>query len=304
MDTESTLLKYQKSGDINGYQTKIISGEVVFTAKNGLGVNLGGTKYQKQITKTGYTKKFSNVSSHHKMSGINIINPKVKSEVLYQKMMGTSGAIADGNYKIVSTKEINEKGLSGSVSYKQMKVISSRNNNNINNISQADLGSNGQAQSYRKQIIISQSTENNNIQNEINGNPNSNVILNNVRTKDSRKSGNSNNLKQKDSFNSGSNNVKIKDSPNSANINYDINNQLSTGKVVFNSRLRTDNSHNSSAQGQSPVTTKREYEMRVKTSRDGNRVITDKKITEVRFKKNSKTKNVEPLRDYDSQNSF
>ena len=46
--------------------------------------------------------------------------------------------------------------------------------------------------------------------------------------------------------------------------------------------------------------------MRVKTSRDGNsRVITEsKKITEVKFKKNNKTKNVEPLRDYDSQNSF
>ena len=309
LNTESTLLGYKKGGDINGYQTKIISGEVVFTAKNGLGVNLGGTQYQKQVnTKVGYTKKFSNVSSHNKMSGIDIINPKVKNEVFYQKMMGTSGAIADGNYKIVGSKEINEKGLSGSISYKQMKVISNinnTNNTNINNSSQADLGSNGQVQSYRKQIIITSNTENN-IQNELNGNPNSNVILNNVRTKDSRKSGNSSNLKQKDSLNSGKNNAKIKDSPNSANINYDINNQLNTGRVVFNSRLRTDNSQNSSVQGQNPVTTKREYEMRVKTSRDGNsRVITEsKKITEVKFKKNNKTKNVEPLRDYDSQNSF
>ena len=30
----------------NGYETKVLSGEVVFTAKNGLGVNLGGIQYQ------------------------------------------------------------------------------------------------------------------------------------------------------------------------------------------------------------------------------------------------------------------
>ena len=309
-DTEETLLGYKKTGDINGYQTKIISGEVVFTAKNGLGVNLGGTQYQKQIsTKIGYTKKFSN----NQMSGIEIVNPKVKNEIFYQKLTGASGAIADGNYRIVGSKILNEKGLSGSVSYKQMRVFGNNNNSNSNiiNNSQADLGSNGQVQTYRKQIIISSNTENN-LQNELNGKPNSNIILNNTRTKDSKKSANSS-LRQKDSVNS---NPIIKDSPNSVKYNFKIkdspsnlnninDNQISTGKVVFN-RLRTDNSQHSSLVGQNQVSTRREYEVKIKTSRDGNdKVITEnKKITEIKFKKNKKTKNVEPLRDYDAQNSF
>ena len=46
--------------------------------------------------------------------------------------------------------------------------------------------------------------------------------------------------------------------------------------------------------------------MKIKTSRDVNqRIITESKnVTETVFKKNKKSKNVEPLRDYDSQNSL
>jgi hypothetical protein len=293
-----------------------MSGEVIFTAKNGLGVNLGGTQYQKQIkNRVGYTKRLSNASGN-KMSGIEInLNPRVKSEVYYQKLTGASGAIADGNYKLIGTKSIiNDKGLSGSISCKQMKIIT---NNITGNNPESDLGNNGQ-QTYKKQIIITSKTESG-IQNELNGQPGSTRIIFNNRTIDNKNNGN----KKKDSPNSGNNkklkespssgnNIKLRESNNSSN-NYDINQQMSTGKVVFNSRLKIDNStniQNASRMGQGQnkaISTRREYEMRVKKSGDRNneQVKTEtKKVTEVNFKKNKKTKNVEPLRDYDSQNSF
>ena len=300
-DTDTTLLEFKKTGDLNGYETKILSGEVVFTAKNGLGVNLGGTQYQKQINvKQGYTKKFTN-----KMSGIEIINPKIKNEMYFQKLTGSRGAIADGNYKIIGTDLMN-KGLSGSISCRQMKIV--KKEINENNIPEADLGTNGIQQSYRKQIIISNNVRNN-LQNELNGQPNTNitnVILNNSRTKE-----NSNiYLRKKDSLNSGSNNARIEDSPNSIKNNYDINQQMSMGKVVFNSRLRTDSGQNSpisagGKMGNKANSTRREYEIKINSSRDGNeKIITQtKKTTEIKFK-NKKTKNVEPLRDYDLQNNF
>ncbi len=300
LENEAALLKYKK--EINGYNAKIIGGEVVFTAKNGLGVNLGGTQYQKQIhSKLGYTKKFSN-----KMSGIEIINPKYRNEVFYQKLVGSKGAIEDGNYKIIDAS----KSLSGSVSCRQMRVLNNSNLNNSNN--DADIGSNGQEQSYRKQIIISSRSENITDKNEINGqpDPNINVILNNSRTKDSK-----NSLRKKDSQNSGNNNLspnnrayfRVKDSPNSVNNNYDINQKLNAGKVVFNSKLKTDNSQEQNSPNSVEGKTRNQIEIRIKTSKDGNeKVITEtKKTTEIRFKKtNSKTKNVEPLRDYDSQSGF
>jgi hypothetical protein len=306
-EIDTTLIGYKKIGEINGYQTKIVNGEVVFTAKNGLGVNLGGTQYQKQITtKVGYTKSLSNFANQ--MSGIEIINPKGKKEIYYQKLTGSRGAIEDGNYTVISTNLENFKGLSGSISCRQMKVL---NSNIDNNNPEADLGNNGQQKSFRKQIIISSKTQNV-TQNDINGQSIPKVILNNSKIKDSKNKSNIY-LKQKDSQNSGNNN-RIQDSPNSANINYDINQQMNAGKVIFNSRLKTESNHNSPATAGDEIgkikgnntSSRIEYEMRIKTSRDGDKkIITEnKKVSEIMLKKNKKTKNVEPLRDYDSQNNF
>ena len=303
-EIDTTLLQFKKNGELNGYQAKVINGEVIFTAKNGLGVNLGGTQYQKQISaKTGYTKKLSN-----KMSGIEIINPRVKSEIYFQKLAGSKGAIEDGNYQIIGTEFMN-KGLSGSISCRQMQIL--KKNDGDEDIPEIDMGINGSQQSYRKKIVITTKTENNQ-QNEINGQPNTNitnVILNNSRIKESKNSLNSY-LRKKDSLNSGSNKAQISNSPISAN-NMDIHQQMNLGKVIFNSRLKTDSSNQNSPisagaiVGNKTNSTRREYEMRIKTRSDGNeKIITEsKKTTEVRFK-NKKTKNVEPLRDYDSQNNF
>ena len=246
------------------------------------------------------------------MSGIEIINPKGKKEIYYQKLTGSRGAIEDGNYTVICTNLENFKGLSGSFSCRQMKVLNPGTNNLDNNNHEADLGTNGQQKSFRKQIIITSKTENV-TQNDINGQAIPKVILNNSKIKDSKIKSNIYLIK-KDSQNSGSSSNRIKDSQNSANVNYDINQKMNTGKVIFNSRLKTESSHNSPASagdemGQTKgnnTTSRVEYEMRIKTSRDGNqKIITEnKKVSEIMLKKNKKTKNVEPLRDYDSQNNF
>ena len=232
------------------------------------------------------------------MSGIEIINPNEKTEIYYQKMTGASGAIADGNYRIIDSKLINDKNLSGSISCKQMKIITNSKNININNIPDI-LDNNDQTQTYKKEVIITSKTSNIQ-QKELNGSPSSNIILK-KRTKDSK--------------NSGSINSKIKDSPSGINIrirgsnnignnnNSQINQQLNTGKVIFNPRLRTEGSEYSqksigSGQGQNKtITTTRQYEMRIKTNGDNTEKIVESKKTEVKYKNNKKPKNVQLLRD-------
>ena len=246
------------------------------------------------------------------MSGIEIINPKGKKEIYYQKLTGSRGAIEDGNYTVISTNLENFKGLSGSFSCRQMKVLKPSTGNIDNNNPEPHLGTNGQQKSFKKQIIITSKTENIS-QNDINGQAIPKVILNNSKIKDSKIKSNIYLIKDSQKSGSGSGNI-IQDSPNSANANYDINQKMNAGKVIFNSRLKTESSHNSAGnagdemgQNKGNNTTSRvEYEMRIKTSRDGNqKIITEnKKISEIMLKKNKKTKNVEPLRDYDSQNNF
>jgi hypothetical protein len=319
-EADAAFAKYRKSGDLSGYHTKIISGEVVFTAKNGLGVNLGGSQYQKKMySSMGYTKKLSEINGN-KMSGIEIsLSPEMKNEMLFQKMTGASGAIADGNYTIIGSKRIitTDKGLFGSTSCKEMKVM---NRELHATKSEADLGKNGQ-QSYRKQIIITTKTEDA-AHNDLNGQlPLSTRVVFNNRTLDTSKNG----MKRKDSQNSensknskNSKNIqKVKESANTGNNpflrdnpNSELSQQMKAGKVVFNSRLKTDNSHSSSPAGNDlnnkAITSRQEYEMRIKSNgNQGNeRIVTERKKVEVKFKNGKKTKNVEPLRDFESQNNF
>ena len=330
-EADAAFAKYRKSGDLSGYHTRIISGEVVFTAKNGLGVNLGGSQYQKMHSTMGYTKRLSEINGN-KMSGIEIsLSPEMKNEMLFQKMTGASGAIADGNYTIIGSKKIitTNKGLLGSTSCKEMKVM---NRELHATKSEADLGKNGQ-QSYRKQIIITTKTEDA-AHNDLNGQAplSTRVVFNNrtldtskndMKRKDSQKSENSKNSKNsKNSINSknskNSKNIqKVKESTNTGNNpflrdipNSEISQQMKSGKVVFNSRLKTDNSHSSSPAGNDlnnkAITSRQEYEMKIKSNgNQGNeKIVTERKKVEVKFKNGKKTKNVEPLRDFESQNNF
>ena len=280
---DAGLLEYKKSGEYNGYQTKVISGEVVFTAKNGLGVNLGGAEYQRRIKGSlGYSKKITDISTN-KISGIEIINPNDKNEIVYQKMSGVSGVIADGNYKIIGTKQIlKDKGLSGSISCRQMKVLTN-NSKNINiNSPELDIENNGHMQSYKKQVIITSKTDNVN-QKGLNGSPSSNVIFNsktvtngnlNIKKRGSQNSGNRiNNSRIKDSPSSGNNNIIVNDSPNSAN-------QMRKN-IEINQNIQSVRGENKT------ITTTRQYQMKIKTKGDkSEKIITEtKKTTEVKMKK-------------------
>ena len=50
----------------NGYQAKKINSEVIYTAKNGIGLNTGGALYQKQI-KYDYNKKYNTSIDENKL---------------------------------------------------------------------------------------------------------------------------------------------------------------------------------------------------------------------------------------------
>ena len=52
----------------NGYQAKKINGEIIYTSKNGLGINIGGALYQKEENKFEYNKKFLTINKDNEKS--------------------------------------------------------------------------------------------------------------------------------------------------------------------------------------------------------------------------------------------
>ena len=251
---EKELLRLKMA---NGYETKVLNGEVVFTSKNELGINLGGSQYQKQFrNKINYTKKLSPSFSNNKMTGIEInFNPKIKSGVRFEKMSATSGIIGEGNYKILSNRGFDIENNGGQI----------------------------------KKKIIMTSTENN----EINGQ--SNIILNNRLT--GQKSASNLLIRRRESG-------KSNETPISVNINNETNKQIKIGNIIFNSKKseKGPNSPNSagnmSEKNNIIINARKEQEKRIVMSGDRNN-----KNVEIKFKK-SKVKNIEPLREYDSQNSY
>ena len=94
-------------------------------------------------------------------------------------MTGTNEAIGEGKYQIVDSKLVTNRNLGGSVSVKQMKILSS----NTNNKAEADLGNSSQ------KIIISSTNEkviNQNYRND-QQNKSTTVIINNRRNSESSK---------------------------------------------------------------------------------------------------------------------
>jgi len=262
----------------NGYETKVISGDVVYTYKNGLGVNLGGSQYQKQYkTQLNYSKKLSNSLSSSKMTGVEIkFNRNMKGGMHFEKMSAITGIIGEGNYKVL--KDIkNELGNNGQTTIKKQIIMTNSQN-----------GINGQSN-----VIIN---------NRLNQSPKSQIITNGNLSKLSNQKSAGNILIKKRESN------KSNESPKSLNINNDIDHQMKIGKVVFNSKIKTEkgqftpNSYgNMSGKDNIVINSRKEYEKRVMA---GDRNINEKKKNvEIKFKK-SKVKNVEPLRDYDSQQSY
>ena len=140
-----------------------------------------------------------------------------------------------------------------------------------------------------KKKIIMTSTENN----EINGQ--SNIILNNRLT--GQKSASNLLIRRRESG-------KSNETPISVNINNETNKQIKIGNIIFNSKKseKGPNSPNSagnmSEKNNIIINARKEQEKRIVMSGDRNN-----KNVEIKFKK-SKVKNIEPLREYDSQNSY
>ena len=263
----------------NGYETKVISGDVVYTYKNGLGVNLGGSQYQKQYkTQLNYSKKLSNSLSSSKMTGVEIkFNRNMKGGMHFEKMSATSGIISEGNYKILKENKNN-----GQSNIKKQIIMTSSQN-----------GINGQSN-----VVIN---------NRLNQSPKTQIINNGNLSRLSNQKSASNILIKKRESNLSN------ESPMSLNINNDINQQMKIGNIVFNSKIKTEkgqytpNSYgNMSGKDNILINSRKEYEKKVLTGDRNNteRIFNDKKKNiEIKFKK-SKVKNVEPLRDYDSQQSY
>ena len=264
----------------NGYEAKVVSGDVVYTYKNGLGVNLGGSQYQKQYkTQINYSKKLTNSLSSSKMTGVEIkFNRNMKGGMHFEKMSATTGIIGEGNYKVLNDNKNN-----GITSIKKQIIMTSSQN-----------GINGQSN-----IVIN---------NRLNQSPKSPSIITNTnlaRLSNQKSAGNIL-IKKRESN-------KSNESPISMNINNDMNQQIKIGNVVFNSKIKaekgqfTPNSYgNMSGKDNILINARKDFEKKVMTGDRNNteRILNEKKKNvEIKFKK-SKVKNVEHLRDYDSQQSY
>ena len=115
------ILAFASGKDIeqSGYYRKVINGEVIFTPKSNLGVNLGAAKYKRQ----NITRKeiIVNKKEQARISGLEISGNN--GEVHYEKIGGISGAIKEGNYKVMNGSEIG---------FNTQKISNSQNKSFVN----------------------------------------------------------------------------------------------------------------------------------------------------------------------------
>ena len=245
---------------LNGYETKILNGEVVFTSKNGLGIDLGGSQYQKQFrNKISYSKKLSSSLSTNKMTGIEInLNPRIKTGgVRFEKMSATSGIIGEGNYKIFGAKKIETE--NNGQSYKRQIFTTNLGNNDINGQSNIVVTSRLTGQKSASNILLKKRGSNKSNETPVSDN------INNEQNKQMKIGKVVFNSKKSD---------KGQFSPNSTG-------NMSGHNVIINSRREYE-----------------KRIVMTGDRNDTEKILNDKKKNvEIKFKK-SKVKNVEPLRDY------
>ena len=252
---EQELLK------LTGYETKVLNGEVVFTSKNGLGIDLGGSQYQKQYrNKITYSKKLSSSSSTNKMTGIEInLNPRVKTGgIRFEKMSATSGIIGEGNYKIFGDKKLETE--NNGQSYKRQIIITNSGNADINGQSNIVLNNRLTGQKSASNILLRKRESNKSNETPVSDN------INNDKNKQMKIG--------KIVFNS-KKSEKGQFSPNSTG-------NMSGQNVVINSRREYE----------------KRIVMTGDRNDTENILNNKKKNVEIKFKK-SKVKNIEPLRDYE-----
>jgi hypothetical protein len=131
-------------GGQSGYYKQVINGEVIFTPKTSLGVNLGAAKYKKEfITKKGinYYNTEQNRATGIEISGNN-------GEIIYEKMSGIGGAIKEGSYKIVNGSASNIK------VQKKLKTIYQSTNNIKNSNKLNRVPNDSKKKNMKKQFIV------------------------------------------------------------------------------------------------------------------------------------------------------
>ena len=87
-----------------------------------------------------------------------------------------------------------------------------------------------------------------------------------------------------------------------------MNKQIKIGNIIFNSKKNekgpnSPNSTGNMSEKNMIINSRKEHEKRIVMSGDERLLNEKKKNVEIKFKK-SKVKNVKPLRDYNSQNSY
>ena len=225
----------------NGYQTKILDGEVIYKAKNGISTNLSKVKIQKY-------QKYSTYNNENDISNNIDEEKKINTTTNFMTKMLRCG---NDDKKIEQNEQNNMK--------KQIIITTS------------------------KAKITTTQNKNEDINDNINGQ---------IMNKDNQ----------------------LKKIPNCENKNNEIKNQKKKGEIIFNPKIKTlkahystNNTSNISSRGNIIINSRKEYEKKLKVNNGnmterGSQKENNKNI-EIRMKR-SKVKNVEYLRDCDSQKSF
>ena len=143
----------------SGFNKKVINGEVIFTPRNNLGVNLGGAKYKKEILIKKGLKLENRTMDQGRMSAIEITGNN--GEIYFERMSGIGGAIKEGNYQIINGNFYGD--VSDNINtQKQLKTIyqSSGNIKRSNKISKEP--SDSKKKINKKQLIIKSKIKNKN----------------------------------------------------------------------------------------------------------------------------------------------
>ena len=151
----------------SGFNKKIINGEVIFSPKNSLGVNLGGAKYKKEILIKKQLQLY-NKTEHNKISGIEISGNN--GEIHSERMSGIGGTIKEGNYQIINGSF--SYGLNDQIKSKnKLKTISQSSSNFMRVHKKSREPCDSKKKSIKRQLVI-KSREIGNHSNEITENEN------------------------------------------------------------------------------------------------------------------------------------
>ena len=172
-------LATEKQLSSSGFSKKVVNGEVIFTPRNTLGVNLGGAKYKKQIlVKKGI--QFDK-TEQGRMTGIEITGSN--GEVHFENMSGIGGTIKEGNY-LITNGSLAGKTSGGNNSKKFTTIYQSSSDIKKNN-KLLKLPSDSKKNIIKKQLIIKSRLKSEN-KNEIlsSGNMSSTHIITSKNSKD------------------------------------------------------------------------------------------------------------------------